>query len=42
MRHVDEYRDRAAVEAVVKRIHTIVTRPWTHHGGLRRPDALPS
>src|SRR5512138_3054652 len=29
MRHVDEYRDPAAVEAVVKSIHAAVTRPWT-------------
>ena len=29
MRHVDEYRDPAAVEAVVRRIHETVTRPWT-------------
>ena len=29
MRHVDEYRDPAAVEAVVKRIAATVTRPWT-------------
>ncbi|HVO09574.1 MAG TPA: hydrogenase formation protein HypD [Vicinamibacteria bacterium] len=29
MRHVDEYRDRAAVEAVVRRIHATVSRPWT-------------
>ena len=29
MRHVDEYRDPAAVEAVVRRIHATVTRPWT-------------
>ena len=29
MRHVDEYRDPAAVRAVVDRIHATVTRPWT-------------
>jgi hydrogenase expression/formation protein HypD len=29
MRHVDEYRDRTAVETVVRRIHETVTRPWT-------------
>ena len=29
MRHVDEYRDPAAVEAVVRRIHATATRPWT-------------
>ena len=29
MRHVDEYRDPAAVKAVVERIHATVTRPWT-------------
>ena len=29
MRHVDEYRDPKAVEAVVKQIHAAVTRPWT-------------
>ena len=29
MRHVDEYRDPAAVAAVVKNIHATVTRPWT-------------
>jgi hydrogenase expression/formation protein HypD len=29
MRHVDEYRDPAAVEAVVKGIHAALTRPWT-------------
>jgi len=29
MRHVDEYRDPAAVRAVVRRIHETVTRPWT-------------
>jgi hydrogenase expression/formation protein HypD len=29
MRHVDEYRDPAAVEAVVRRIRETVTRPWT-------------
>jgi hydrogenase expression/formation protein HypD len=29
MRHVDEYRDPAAVEAVVRRMHATVTRPWT-------------
>ena len=29
MRHVDEYRDPAAVETVVQRIHATVTRPWT-------------
>jgi hydrogenase expression/formation protein HypD len=29
MRHVDEYRDPKAVEAVVRRIHATVTRPWT-------------
>jgi hydrogenase expression/formation protein HypD len=29
MRHVDEYRDPAAVRAVVDRIRTSVTRPWT-------------
>ena len=29
MRHVDEYRDPAAVRAVVERIHATVTRPWT-------------
>jgi hydrogenase expression/formation protein HypD len=29
MRHVDEYRDPSAVEAVVRRIHATVTRPWT-------------
>ncbi|HXY39047.1 MAG TPA: hydrogenase formation protein HypD, partial [Vicinamibacteria bacterium] len=29
MRHVDEYRDKASVEAVVRRIHATVTRPWT-------------
>ena len=29
MRHVDEYRDPAAVAAVVRSIHATVTRPWT-------------
>jgi hydrogenase expression/formation protein HypD len=29
MRHLDEYRDPAAVEAVVRRIRETVTRPWT-------------
>jgi hydrogenase expression/formation protein HypD len=29
MRHVDEYRDPAAVDAVVRRIRSTVTRPWT-------------
>ena len=29
MRHVDEYRDPAAVAAVVRRIRETVTRPWT-------------
>ena len=29
MRHVDEYRDPAAVRAVVDRIRAVVTRPWT-------------
>jgi hydrogenase expression/formation protein HypD len=29
MRHVDEYRDPAAVRAVVERIRATVTRPWT-------------
>ncbi|MGE5124959.1 MAG: hydrogenase formation protein HypD [Betaproteobacteria bacterium] len=29
MRHVDEYRDPRAVEAVVRRIRATVTRPWT-------------
>ena len=29
MRHVDEYRDPAAVESVVRRIRETVTRPWT-------------
>ena len=29
MRHVDEYRDPAAVDAVVQKIHATVTRPWT-------------
>ena len=29
MRHVDEYRDPAAVEAVVRRIRETATRPWT-------------
>ncbi len=29
MRHVDEYRDPAAVDAVVKGIRAAVTRPWT-------------
>jgi hydrogenase expression/formation protein HypD len=29
VKHVDEYRDPAAVEAVVRRIHATVTRPWT-------------
>ena len=29
MRHVDEYRDPAAVEAVRRRIRATVTRPWT-------------
>jgi hydrogenase expression/formation protein HypD len=29
VRHVDEYRDPAAVEAVVRRIGETVTRPWT-------------
>jgi hydrogenase expression/formation protein HypD len=29
MRHVDEYRDPAAVRAVVDRIRATVTRPWT-------------
>jgi hydrogenase expression/formation protein HypD len=29
MRHVDEYRDPAAVEAVVRSIQATVTRPWT-------------
>jgi hydrogenase expression/formation protein HypD len=29
MRHVDEYRDPAAVESVVQRIHATVTRRWT-------------
>jgi hydrogenase expression/formation protein HypD len=29
MRHVDEYRDPAAVDAVVRRIRSAVTRPWT-------------
>jgi hydrogenase expression/formation protein HypD len=29
MRHVDEYRDKAAVETVVRRIHETVTRPWS-------------
>jgi hydrogenase expression/formation protein HypD len=29
MRHVDEYRDPAAVDAVVKRIRATVSRPWT-------------
>ena len=29
MRHVDEYRDPAAVGAVVRRIRETVTRPWT-------------
>jgi len=29
MRHVDEYREPAAVDAVVRRIHETVSRPWT-------------
>ena len=29
MRHVDEYRDPAAVATVVRRIRETVTRPWT-------------
>jgi hydrogenase expression/formation protein HypD len=29
MRYVDEYRDPAAVEAIVARIHETVTRPWS-------------
>jgi hydrogenase expression/formation protein HypD len=29
MRHVDEYREPAAVDAVVRRIRSTVTRPWT-------------
>ncbi len=29
MRHVDEYRDPRAVEAVVRQIQATVTRPWT-------------
>jgi hydrogenase expression/formation protein HypD len=29
MRHVDEYRDPAAVDSVVRKIRTTVTRPWT-------------
>jgi hydrogenase expression/formation protein HypD len=29
MRHVDEYRDPAAVRAVVERVRATVTRPWT-------------
>jgi hydrogenase expression/formation protein HypD len=29
MRHVDEYRDPAAVRAVLERIGATVTRPWT-------------
>ncbi len=29
MRHVDEYRDPRAVEAVVRRIQATVRRPWT-------------
>ncbi len=29
MRHVDEYRDPAAVRTVADRIHETVTRPWT-------------
>ena len=29
MRHVDEYRDPAAVRAVVDRIRASLTRPWT-------------
>jgi hydrogenase expression/formation protein HypD len=29
MRYVDEYRDPAAVEAVVRRIHAVAKRPWT-------------
>jgi hydrogenase expression/formation protein HypD len=29
MRHVDEYRDPGAVGAVVRRVRSTVTRPWT-------------
>jgi hydrogenase expression/formation protein HypD len=29
MRYVDEYRDAAAVDAVVRKIRATVTRPWT-------------
>jgi hydrogenase expression/formation protein HypD len=29
MRHVDEYRDPAAVELAIRRIRDTVTRPWT-------------
>jgi hydrogenase expression/formation protein HypD len=29
MRHVDEYRDKAAVDAVIRGIRETVTRPWT-------------
>jgi hydrogenase expression/formation protein HypD len=29
MRHVDEYREPAAVDAVVRRIRSTVSRPWT-------------
>jgi hydrogenase expression/formation protein HypD len=29
MRHVDEYRDPASVQAVTRQIHAAATRPWT-------------
>jgi hydrogenase expression/formation protein HypD len=29
MRHVDEYRDPASVQAVTRQIHEAATRPWT-------------
>ena len=39
MKYLDEYRDADAARQYAREIARVATRPWSHHGGLRRPDA---
>ena len=39
MKFLDEYRDGELAQQLAAEIHRVTTKPWTHHGSLRRPDA---
>ena len=38
VKYLDEYRDARQAHEYARQIARVTTRPWAHHGGLRRPD----